>query len=261
MYELLAANTGEQLIWRRLLENPSDTSCTLSYRFLIKKMLNEEQLNAAIYRFLNAHKELNYRFYEHEGLLYKRFQPPSLQPVKEVLKSTKVLFNTPLSSLYAFHWQRIDEGIHLYVHLSHLVIDGSGFWLLVRELEAAFLDEKSVTHVEQMPKQSEDDVYWQHYLHQQSLHQQIPFLEHIDATQWVSHEQLISAELVSALARYKKNNSVSFFHLLSVALACTLHQYLKDEASTTIIRLAYYVKLNKQRFDYQYQSLRQKIES
>ncbi|MBA4696807.1 MAG: AMP-binding protein [Legionella sp.] len=247
MYELVEANFAEQLIWRRLLENPYDKSCTLSYRFLIKQILTSEQINAGIYRFLNAHKELNYRFYEHDGRVYKRFQPPSIDPARELSeRCEKVLFNKPLTPLYEFQWQKTDDGIYLYVYLSHLIIDGSGFWLLVNEMEAAFLDKQNPIHKEQPQKHSEDDSYWQHYLHNQSLHQVIPFLDHVKTPQWVSHESLLSSERARALINYKNSHSVSLFHLLSAALASTLHQYLKDESSATIIRLAYYVKLNRQ---------------
>ncbi|MBL7479521.1 AMP-binding protein [Legionella bononiensis] len=249
MYKLLEANSAEQLIWRRLLENPHDKSCTLSYRFLIKQILTPTQINEAIYRFLSAHKELNYRFYEHDGMVYKRFQPPSIEPVRELSghdTSEKVLFHKPLAPLYEFQWQRSDEGLYLYVHLSHLIIDGSGFWLLVHELEAAFSGKQNPVHQEQPQKHSEDDSYWQHYLHNQSVHQAIPFLEHGATPQWISHDCLLSPELVRELINFKNSHSVSIFHVLSAALASTLHHYLKDDSSATIIRLAYYVKLNRQ---------------
>ncbi len=246
--DILTARASEQLIWNRLLQNPQDKSCTLSYRFLINKTMNPEQINEAIYRFLSKHRELNYRFYEHEGILYKRYHQPSLTSAIQIegqLPHTKMLFTEPLTPLYSVQWQLLNEGFCLYLHLSHLIIDGSGFELLVSELEAAFLDKQIFDHAVPVHEVQENDSYWQHYLKEQSLHQTIPFLEQVESTELVHHERLIRSEVTQQLIAYTKKHKATLFQLLSTALAITLHHYLKDESAETTIRLAYYVKLNK----------------
>ncbi|KTD60814.1 AMP-binding protein [Legionella shakespearei] len=340
----LKAEAGEQLIWNRLLQNPEDKSCTLSYRFLINQVLSHEQINAAVYSLLRQHPELNYRFYAHDGVLYKRLHQPSLNPVTRIDGHSlveKVLFCETLNPLYCFQWQVQEGGFYLYVHLSHLIIDGSGFALLVSELEAAFSgaqkshselgsldtadkpryggvshhliavskatgdaldtppsrglstgsrnlasdldpwiprtsrgtvecqDALTATNLSDTPPSrglstgssnltsdldpwiprtscgTAESSYWQEYLQGQSLYQSLPFLEHGGQEVLVHYELAIQPELVKQIGEYRKNNKATLFHLISTALAITLHHYIKDEDLETTIRLAYYVKLNK----------------
>jgi amino acid adenylation domain-containing protein len=249
----LKADSGEQLIWNRLLQNPEDKSCTLSYRFLIKKVLSHEQINTAVYTLLRQHPELNYRFYAHEGVLYKRLHQPSLNPVTQIDEYTlveKVIFCETLNPLYCFSWQVQEGGFYLYVHLSHLIIDGSGFALLASELEAAFSGSCKVPRDviwDKNIKVMGNDSYWQDYLQGQSLYQALPFLEQGGSGELIHYELLIQSDLMKQIAEYRKHNKATLFHLISTALAITLHHYIKDEDLATTIRLAYYVKLNKQR--------------
>lgn len=264
----LKAEAGEQLIWNRLLQNPEDKSCTLSYRFLINQVFSHEQINVAVYSLLRQHPELNYRFYAHDGVLYKRLHQPSLHPVTQIDGDSsieKVLFSDTLNPLYCFQWQERAGGFYLYVHLSHLIIDGSGFALLAGELEAAFsglsAGSRNLTsnlepwiprtsHSTEECARNVPDAslkYWQEYLHGQSLYQALPFLEHCGQGELIHYDLLLQAELVKQISEYRKNNKATLFHLISTALAITLHHYIKDEELETTIRLAYYVKLNKQR--------------
>ncbi len=252
-HTLLKAEMGEQLVWNRLIRNPEDKSCTLSYRFLINRTMSLEEINKAIYGFLLHHKELTYCFYEHEGTLYKRLQQPSLVPVSEIdefFPVRKMLFNEAFNPLYCFQWQAKGKGGCLYVHLSHLIIDGSGFALLVSELEAALLGRSARSdNLSLMPELANEDKddYWRRYLQEQSLYQPIPCLEQYEPKDVIHCEQVISQEIVQQFSVYKKNNKATVFHLLSTALALTLYHYLKDEETENTIRLAYYVNANKHR--------------
>lgn len=249
-HQSLVANSGELLIWNTLKQNPNDKSCTLSYRFFIEQKLTHDEINEAIYRLLMTHNELSYRFYENEGILYKRYYKPSPNPLVQIEHSfggLKKLFKYHLECLYTFQWQEGGNGFYLFVHLSHLIIDGSGFERLVNALESAFLKkaEQNIEFRRSEFNPPQDHEYWRNYLSNKSLHQVIPFLKHFKQTELVTCQHMINAQMLPKLLQFQKDKGVTLFQLMSCALAITLHHYLKDEETETSLSLAYYVNLKK----------------